>query len=132
MSILILTGFGLLITVFTTPDGDGKTKPDRVKEISANCVFRKLNFFCVLTDTWYAVKNLMLYIEGLNKLYYCPVRDNRLADDSCGIRPYRRADSLEWNEEEIRNGKIVKIKGFPKEHKVRLFRAVLSSRRLTA
>jgi len=77
------------------PDGDGKTKPDHVREMLAGCIYRKLNFFCVLTDTWYAAKNLMPYIEGLNKLYYCPVKADSPADDSCKISPYRRADSPE-------------------------------------
>jgi len=39
---------------------------------------------------------------------------------------YRRADSLEWTPEELAVGKQVKIRGFPKDHKVRLFRVEVS------
>ena len=51
-------------------------------------------------------------------------------DDSGGERPYRRVDGLDWSEEELRKGKLIKIKGFPRrKHKVRLFRVVVHSRR---
>jgi len=112
------------------PDGDGKTKPEHVRDMLTDCVYhRKQNFCAVLADTWYATKEQMLFIEKPGKLYYCPLRDNRNADDSGNIRPYRRADSPERNDEELRHGRIVKIKDFPGDHKVRLFRVVLSSRR---
>jgi hypothetical protein len=111
------------------PDGDGKTKLDHVKDMLGSCIYRQLQFLTVLMDTWYATKDLMMYIENLKKLYYCPIKDNRLVDDSDKIRPYRHADSLGWSSEELRHGKIVKIKDFPKHHKVRLFRVVLSSRK---
>lgn len=32
-------------------------------------------------DTWYATKELMLFIESLIKIYYCPLRDNRAVSD---------------------------------------------------
>ena len=48
-------------------------------------------------------------------------------DDSGGEQPYRRVDSLVWNEQEWQQGKRIKIRGFPKEHKVQLFRVVVSS-----
>jgi len=60
-------------------------------------------------------------------VYYCPRKDNRQVDDSGGTSPYCRVDSLNWSTSERRHGKLVKIKGFPKEHKVKLFRVVLSS-----
>jgi len=31
----------------------------------------------VLMDSWYAAKWLMLHIESLKKLYYCPLKSNR-------------------------------------------------------
>ena len=50
-------------------------------------------------------------------------------DDSGGAAPYRRVDSLDWTEKERKHGKVVKIKGFPKDHKGKLFRVVLSTQR---
>lgn len=112
------------------PDGDGKTKLDHVREMLSNIVYEKeLAFQAVLMDAWYATKDLMLYIESLKKIYYCPLKDNRQVDDSHGARSYRRVDSLEWSEAELASGKRIKIKGFPKEHKVRAFRVAVSTHR---
>ncbi len=112
------------------PESDGKTKLDHVHDMFTNCVYQKqLQFRTVLMDTWYATKDAMLYIERLGKVYYCPLRNNRQVDDSGGAAPYRRVDSLAWTETERTHGKLVKIRGFPKEHKVKLFRVVLSPRR---
>ena len=112
------------------PEGDGKTKLDHVQDMLTNCVHQKrLLFRGVLMDTWYATKPLLLTIEGLDKLYYCPLKANRLVDDSGGTQPYRHVDSLAWHADEQAHGKRIKIKGFPKDHKVTLFRVVLSTQR---
>ena len=71
----------------------------------------------------------MLQIEKCGKIYYCPLKDNRQVDDSGGTKPYQRVDSLTWSEAEQQHGKIIKIKGFPAEHKVKVFRVVLSTQR---
>jgi hypothetical protein len=80
-------------------------------------------------DTWYATKDAMLYIEQLGKLYYCPLKDNRQVDDSAGAAPYRRADMLAWSSSEGTHGKVVKIRGFSRKHKMKLFQVVLSPQR---
>ena len=112
------------------PDGDGKTKPDHVKDMLLGLLANKgLDFDRVLMDSWYATKELMLFIEKLDKLYYCPLKSNRLVDDSGGALKYRHVDSLAWSQAELAHGKIIKIKGFPKEHKVKLFRVEVSNNR---
>lgn len=112
------------------PDGDGKTKLDHVHDMLTNCVYQKqLQFRTVLMDTWYATKDAMMYIEQLGKVYFCPLKDNRQVDDSGGATPYRRVDSLDWTALERKHGKVIKVKGFPKDHKVKLFRVVLSTQR---
>jgi len=80
-------------------------------------------------DSWYATKEIMLQIEKLGKIYYCPLKDNRQVDESGGSQPYQRVDSLEWTKAEQQQGKLIKIKGFPAEHKVKVFRVVLSTQR---
>ena len=50
-------------------------------------------------------------------------------DDSCDQQYYRRKDSLTWSELEQPQGKRLKIKGFPKDHKVQCFRVVVSTHR---
>ncbi len=112
------------------PDGDGKTKLDHVQEMLVGLVASKgLVFDRVLMDSWYATKELMLFIETLGKLYYCPLKSNRLVDDSGGALKYRHVDSLAWSQAALAQGKIIKIRGFPKEHKVKLFRVVVSNNR---
>jgi hypothetical protein len=112
------------------PDGDGKTKLDHVREMLTNLVYQKpLPFHAVLMDTWYATKDQMLFIESLGKIYYCPIKDNRQVDDSDGARAYQRVDSLDWTTAELISGKRIKIKGFPRDHKVRCFRVETSTRR---
>ena len=112
------------------PDGDGKTKPDHVKDMLLGLVAGKgMAFNRVLMDSWYATKELMLFIETLGKLYYCPLKSNRLVDDSAGALKYRHVDSLAWSQVELAQGKIIKIRGFPKEHKVKLFRVAVSNNR---
>jgi hypothetical protein len=101
------------------PAGDGKTKLDHVAEMLRNCAYQKqLALWAVLMDTWYATKDLLLQIEDYGKIYYCPLKDNRLVDDSGGTQPYRRLDSLSWRSAEQQHGKMIKIKGFPAPHKV--------------
>ena len=112
------------------PDGDGKTKLDPVQEMLVNCVYQKnLSFWAVWMDSWYATKEILLALEKYKKIYYCPLKDNRQVDDSGGVQPSGRVDSLRWNEAEKQTGKLIKIKGFPGNHKVKLFRVVLSTKR---
>ena len=67
--------------------------------------------------------------EEKKKTFYCPSKGNRSVDDSGGEKPYRRVDELDRSEEELQKGKLIKIKGFPRDYKVRLFRVVVHSRR---
>jgi hypothetical protein len=50
-------------------------------------------------------------------------------DDSGGTHPCQRVDSLDWSAAEATSGKTIKIKGFPRDHKVRVFRVEASTRR---
>ena len=80
-------------------------------------------------NSWYATQEIMLSIEKYGRIYYCPLKDNRQVDDLGGSQPYRRVDGLAWTEAEKPHGKTIKIKGFPGNHKVKLFRVVLSTKR---
>lgn len=112
------------------PQDDGKTKLDHVQEMLFNLVYHKaLPFTTVLMDSWYATRSLMRAIEKLKKIYYCPLKDNRLVDDSAGQQSHRRLDSLTWSASEQEQGKQVHVKDFPKDHHLKLFRLVLSTQR---
>src|SRR5260370_9560532 len=111
-------------------DSDGKTKLDHVRGMLTNLVHHKrLPFRRVLMDTWYATRDLMLFIESLEKIYYCPLRTNRQVDDSGAKSPYRRVDSLERDASALAHGKTIKTKGFPKHHKVKPFPVAVSTHR---
>lgn len=109
------------------PDTDNKSKLDHMREMLANAVHQKsLPFRVVLMDTWYAAKDELLFIERLGKIYYCPVRENRLVS----LRredPYHRVDSLLWSQDELRTGRLVHLRDFPAGHQVKLFRLTLST-----
>jgi hypothetical protein len=112
------------------PENDGKSKLDHVREMLQAAVTSKaLPFNRVLMDSWYATKDLMLLIDSLGKIFYCPIKANRQVDDSGGVLFYRRVDSLGWSEFEKEFGKSIKIKEFPKDYKVKLFRVEVSSNR---
>jgi len=112
------------------PDGDGKSKLDHVRQMLDNALNDKeLPFRGVLMDSWYAERKLMLHIERLGKVYYCPLKDNRQVDETGGERGYQRVDSLTWTETEQQHGKLLHLKDFPKDHLLKLFRLVLSTKR---
>lgn len=112
------------------PEADGKTKLDHVRQMLNNALSDKpLPFRGVLLDSWYTDRKLMLPIERLHKVYYCPLKDNRQVNESNDERPSQRVDSLMWTEYERQQGKTLHIKDFPKGHQVKLFRLVLSSKR---
>lgn len=110
------------------PDGDRKTKLDHVIEMLQSLVYQKLlPFRTVLMDSWYATKKLMQYIDSIDKYYYCPLKRNRLVDDTGGLEEYQPIEHLEWSSIEQENGKVIKIKTFPKDKKVKLFRVIIST-----
>lgn len=112
------------------PDGDGKTKLDHVQEMLISLVAsQRVTFDRVLMDSWYGAKALLLFIESLGKFYYVPLKCNRQVDDSGSVLKYKRVDELNWNSVDLTLGKTIKIKEFPKEHKVKLFRVVASDNR---
>ncbi len=93
-----------------------------------NCHYHKeLPFRTVLMDTWYAARKVMRFIEKLKKFYYCPIKSNRLVDDTDGQHAHQRVDKLSWDETESDHGELIHIKDFPKGHRVKLFRLVLSA-----
>ena len=139
----VINGIGVVTCVYVNPDLDRfwvidyriydlqqMARPNsHVKEMLSHSVYHKrLLFSTVLMDSWYAAKDFMLYIEQLDKHYYCPLKSNRQVDDSNAQTPYQR-DGLQWTETERQHGKRIKIRGFPKHHKVKLFRVASSNGR---
>jgi hypothetical protein len=55
--------------------------------------------------------------------------ENRLVDDTGGQEKYKQIEALNWSKTEIEQGKIIKIKTFPQDKKVKLFRVSISTDR---
>ena len=141
----VIRGIGVVTCVYVNPDTDQfwiidyrifapetdhKSKLDHMREMLANAVDQKrLPFRVVLMDTWYAAKNELLFIEQLGKVYYCPVRENRLVSLRREDKLYHRVDSLLWSQDELRTGRLVHLRDFPAGHQVKLFRLTLSTGR---
>ena len=46
---------------------------------------KRLLFKIVLMDGWYATQRLIALIDNMEKIYYCPLKINRLVDDTGGV-----------------------------------------------
>ncbi len=46
---------------------------------------KKIPVTKVLMDSWYATQRLMALIDNFGKIYYCPLKSNRLVDDTVGV-----------------------------------------------
>src|SRR4028119_2292127 len=111
-----------------THRGMGFSLLDHVAAMLNGVVYSKqLPFTTVLMDSWYATQKLMAQVDQLKKVYYCPLKSNRRVDDSGGIQSYQRVDQLLWSSQDLQQGKLIKIRGFPKDKKVKLFRVTVST-----
>lgn len=112
------------------PEGDDQNKLEHLLEMLEHThKYKDLPFKTVLMDSWYAAMPVMKQLESFGKIYYCPLKSNRLVDDSEGEQGYRRVAELAWSEPEQTQGKVVHLRKLPKGHLVKLFRLVLSTER---
>lgn len=115
------------------PDRDGKSKLDHLSDMLSHAAYKKcLPFNKVLVDSWYATHKIMLKIDKMGKIYYCPLKKNRLVNDSGVPVPttsYQRIDQLCWRQAELEQGKVVCINKFPKGYQVKLFQIPMSTHR---
>ena len=137
-----IEGIGIVTCVYVNPktqeywiidyriydfDRDGKTKLQHLLDMLENAHFVKgLAFRTVLIDSWYASMKVMKAIEAVSKVYYAPLKRNRLVSTSVDAA-YQRVETLTWTPAEATRGKLVHIKKFPKGHEVKLFRLVSDS-----
>ena len=109
------------------PERDGKTKLDHVNDMLDMVAFRGIAYGTVLMDSWYATTQIMTRLIRMGKRFYCPLKNNRLADDSFGRRPYQALSALTWTPAEQEVGKTVKLNGFAGATYLRLFRVLPST-----
>lgn len=108
---------------------DGKTMLDHVRDMLNKAMRNKATpFSTVVMKQWYATEAIMLFIDGSSKAYWCPVRNNRLADDSEGTDKYKSVKNIVFGAAALRHGKVVKLKSYPSDHPVKLFRIIGANR----
>ncbi len=142
----IIRGIGVVTCIYVNPDTDqfwaidfrifdperdGKTKLEHVTDMLKNVHYHKaLPYRTVLMDSWYATKDLMLLIhEKLERIFYCPLKSNRLVSDDINEKPRHAVCDLNWSNDELEHGKDIEIKGFPKGLLWKLFRIDVSPNR---
>ena len=80
-------------------------------------------------DTWYATSKLMLFINEHKKLFYCPMRKNRLAKPVDLEEKYCPLRNFEWEDTQLQSGMIIRLKGMPEHLPTKLFSVAISSNR---
>lgn len=105
------------------PERDGLSKLDHAREMLRLAVHRKLVFKTVLMDTWYATTDFMMEIDSLGKIFYCPIKSNRLVAENLEEKKYfyKNAEKIELESQ----GKLVKLNKM--SLKVKLFRVMRST-----
>ena len=121
--------FWLLDYRLFAPEADGKSKLDHVVDMLDQLISRQIPYRTVLTDNWYATTALFKKLTEANKFFYCPLKSHRLVDDSGGQQPYQPLALLTWSAADVAQGKLLKVKGMPKDSKLKLFRALVSTHR---
>lgn len=113
------------------PDQDGKKKYEHLKEMLLQAIQRDVQFTTVLMDTWYAIGNIMMFIDSLGKKFVCPIRSNRLVLDKWTDpdKPkYLAVKDIPCEDEnELKTGKEAKLKEL--SLKLRLFRLTVHPNR---
>ena len=98
----VIAGIGLVMCVYVNPDtdrfwlinyrffapeADGKSKLDHVAGMLGQLAPRGIAYRTVLLDSWYATMALFKWLLNAGKTFYCPLKSNRLVDDSGGQQP---------------------------------------------
>jgi hypothetical protein len=104
---------------------DGKTKNDHFQEMLLRAISEKqIQAKTVLFDSWYGSwKNLKL-VHRLGLIFYTTLKANRLVSLS-KEGGYIHLDEIDWTNERLKNGIIVKLKKVP--FKVKLFKVVATN-----
>ncbi len=112
------------------PERDGKTKVDHVQDMLLKAIYtKKIQFKTVLVDTWYASNKFMLFVHDLDKLFYCPLKHNRLARSQGSKEHYKPITEIEITESELNLGKNIRLRGMPAGFPMKLFRVPVSTNR---
>ena len=103
-------------------EADGKTKNDHFQEMLLRAVVeKKIKAKRLLFDSWYASWKNLKYAHRLGLIFYTTLKTNRLVSLS-KESGYVHLDEIDWTEDRLEKGVIVKLKKVP--FKVKLFKVV--------
>jgi hypothetical protein len=103
-------------------EADGKTKNDHFREMMLRAVVeKKIKAKRILFDSWYASWKNLKHVHRLGLFFFTTLKSNRLVSLS-KENGYIHLDELDWTEDRLKNGVIVKLKKVP--FKVKLFKVV--------
>ena len=103
-------------------EADGKSKNDHFQEMLLRAVGDKqIQAKTVLFDSWYGSWQNLKLVHRLGLTFYTTLKANRLVSLSAEDG-YLHLDEIDWNNERLAHGIIVKLKKVP--FKVRLFKLV--------
>ena len=107
------------------PEQDGKTKNDHFAELVINAVFaKKIKAKRILFDSWYASADNLKLVDRLDLTFFTTLKSNRMVSLS-KEDGWIHLDEIDWTEERLQNGMMVKLKEVP--FKVRLFKVVATN-----
>lgn len=107
------------------PNTDGKTKNDHFREMVLNAKHGKeIQANTILFDSWYASWQNLKFIHRLEMRFVTTLKSNRLVSLSPD-EGYIHLQDIDWTEERLQNGLVVKLKKVP--FKVRLFKVVATN-----
>ena len=110
-------------------EADGKTKNDHFKEMLINAVANKqIKANTVLFDSWYGSWQNLKLVNTLGLIFYTTLKNNRLVSLS-KEGGYIHLDAIDWTEQRLLHGVIVKLKKVP--FHVKLFKRVPQTATLT-
>ena len=107
------------------PEADGKTKNDHFREMLLRAKSdKRIKARTLLFDSWYAsVDNLKLIVR-LDMFFVTTLKENRLVSLS-KEGGYIHLQEIEWTEQGLRDGVVVKLKEVP--FKVQVFKVVATN-----
>ena len=87
-----------------TKSDDGMTRNQHVHDMLHLAKHREFNPKAVVFDTWYSSQANLNLIQGLNWIWYAPLRENRIVNYTTNLK------NLEFTKEELITGKQVQLK----------------------
>jgi len=106
-------------------EADGKTKNDHFQEMLLRAISEKqIQAKTVLFDSWYASWQNLKLVHRLGLIFYTTLKSNRLVSLSKEAG-YIHLDEIDWTEQRLKNGVVVKLKKVP--FKVKLFKVVATN-----